>query len=320
MRTKITVFMTVLLTAILGLATPALAGSTSPSAPKGMHVFGLKSPRTAFNGAGYYYSGVSATLSGTNNAAGWGGNVLITKPFVQNNPVAGVYDHSLADIVVSKDTTGVSGDTVEAGVAVNRNVWSDFNPHLFVCAWHNGSTNGCWTGGTSWVDNSSNPVNVGSDLSADVGTAKAIQVYWANSGLCGGSTSGVYVIYAGTWVGCYPQSVFSAGWTSSQFFQAFGEVHYNGSNNAGTSNDKPCTDNGNGNAGILANSAAYFGSLSYAFPSPAQSPVISVFSDTDTNAYTATLTAPGSRSVWYGGAGYKFVGGVATTPGNVGSC
>ena len=38
-------------------------------------------------------------------------------------------------------------------------------------------------------------------------------------------------------------------------------------------------------------------------------------------AYDAAFTSgTTTRSFYYGGAGYKFVSGVATTPGNVGSC
>jgi hypothetical protein len=287
-----------LLVIVLGLATPAQA--------------------TPFNGAGYYYAGASQTLSGSDSALGWGGSVLVTKPFVPNvTNSSGVYDHAVADIVISQDTTGIAGNTVEAGIAVNRNVWGDFNPHLFACAWHNSVAYSCWTGGADSVDNGANPISLGSDLSADIGTSKAVQVYWANTA-CGTSSSGVFVFYAGTWVSCYKQSVFGAGWTSSKFFQAFGEYHYNGANNPGTSNDKPNGDLGNGNAPGVG--AAYISSVTLAFPSPSTlTTSMTLFTPTDSGAYSAAFTGATTRSIYYGGAGYKFVGGVATLPGNVGS-
>lgn len=153
---------------------------------------------TAFNGAGYYYAGGSQTYGGTDFSRGLGANIFISKPFVPNTPNgSGTYDHSLLDLIVNETTSGVAGNAMEAFVAVEPNVWGNFNPHLGVCAWHNSVDNGCYTGGANWVDNP----------------------------------------------------------------------------------------------------------------------------DTDSGAYSAAFTAvTTTRSIYIGGAGYKFVSGVATAPGNVGSC
>jgi hypothetical protein len=174
-----------------------------------------------FNGAGYYYAGGSQTFSGTDYVQGWGGNAYVAKPFVPNTPTGGVYDHAVTDLVVNETTSGIAGNAIEAGIAVNRNVWGDFNPHLFVCAWHNSVDNGCWTNG------------------------------------------------AAPGVG-----------------------------------------------------AAYISSVTLYGASPGTlTPSLTLFTPTDSSAYDAAFTSgTTTRSFYYGGAGYKFVSGVATTPGNVGSC
>jgi len=275
---------------------------------------------TPFNGAGYYYAGGSQTFSGTDYVQGWGGNAYVAKPFIPNTPTGGVYDHAVTDLVVNETTSGIAGNAIEAGIAVNRNVWGDFNPHLFVCAWHNSVDNGCWTGGANWVDNGANAVDVGSDLSADIGTSKAIIIKYFATG-CGAASTGWWVQYGTAQVGCFTPTAFGGStWSTSKFVQAFGEYHYNGVNNPGTSNDKPCGDLGNGTAPGVG--AAYISSVTLYGASPGTlTPSLTLFTPTDANAYDAAFTSgTTTRSFYYGGAGYKFVSGVATTPGNVGSC
>jgi hypothetical protein len=283
---------------------------------------GSPAQATPFNGAGFYYAGGSQTFTGTDYVRGLSANVLVTKPFVPNVTSGGVYDHSLIDLVISETTSGVAGNAVEAGIAVNPNVWGDFNPHLFGCAWSASVAYGCWTGGTAFVDNGGYAVNLGSDLTADIGPlAKQLQVYWSNTA-CGADASGVFITYAGTSVGCFKQSTFSGGYSTNKFVQAFGEYHYNGANNPGTSDDKPCGDNGNGNTPAGSGSgAAYVGSLSIVNPSPGTlTTSFTKFTSTDSSAYDMVFATGSTRTFYYGGAGYKFVSGVATTPGNIGSC
>lgn len=286
------------LAAVLGAAAPAQA--------------------TPFTGAGSYYAGGSQTMSGTDYSQGLSGKLYVAKPFVEAGAFGGLYSHSLAELAV-ESTSGANPDTIEFGWTVDRNVNGDTNPHLFGYTWKAGVPQCYNTCG--FVDNASNPINLGSDISADIGTAKLFQVFWSASA-CGPAASGWYLYYNGTSVGCYyaPVAV-SAGYTTAKFVQAFGEYHYNGVNNSGTSNDKPCGDMGNGTA--PGTGAAYISSLSLAFPSPSTLPTsFTLFSPTDSAAYNATWVVPTSpgTSFYYGGAGYKFVSGVATTPGNVGSC
>lgn len=310
--------------AVLAVALVAAAGSpayaTTPKAPKGFHMPGTKRALTAFNGAGYYYAGGSQTLSGTDTAGGLTANVLVTKPFVPNTPKSGLYDHSLADLAVSATTSGPAGNAIEAFVAVEPNVWGDFNPHLGVCAWTGGVDVGCYTGGTTWVDYAPNATNLGADLTADIGTSKQLEILYASTG-CGGRPTGWWVAYGGNWIGCYTDQTFSTSFTSAKFLQAFSEYEYNGVNNPGTSNDKPCGDMGKG--GTPGTGQSYIASLSMLNQSPSTLVTsFTLFTPTDQPAYDANWTVPGSttRSFYYGGAGYKFTAGVASTPGNVGSC
>jgi hypothetical protein len=224
-------------------------------------------------------------------------------------------------LIVNETTSGVAGNAMEAFVAVEPNVWGNFNPHLGVCAWHNSVDNGCYTGGTNWIDNPANPLNLGADLSADIGTGKSLIIVYASTG-CGTASTGWWVQYAGTYVGCYTPAAFGGStWSTAKFVQADGEYYYNGVNHPGTSNDKPCGDLGNGL--YPGTGAGYIASLSTVNPSPAG--LVSSFTlhpDTDSGAYSANWTVPGSttRSIYIGGAGYKFVSGVATLPGTAGSC
>jgi hypothetical protein len=313
-------------TAIMPIASAEAVGHASghivpPGAGGSAHAAKAKA-LTAFNGAGYYYAGGSQTYGGTDFSRGLGANIFISKPFVPNTPNGGgTYDHSLLDLIVNETTSGVAGNAMEAFVAVEPNVWGNFNPHLGVCAWHNSVDNGCYTGGTNWIDNPANPLNLGADLSADIGTGKSLIIVYASTG-CGTASTGWWVQYAGTYVGCYTPAAFGGStWSTAKFVQADGEYYYNGVNHPGTSNDKPCGDLGNGL--YPGTGAGYIASLSTVNPSPAG--LVSSFTlhpDTDSGAYSANWTVPGSttRSIYIGGAGYKFVSGVATLPGTAGSC
>ena len=322
MRKRFGAALAVLAVALLATSAPAQAAShrhiilpgTGPGAPGTVHAM------TAFTGAGYYYAGGSQTFSGTDYVQGMGANVLVTQPFVPNTPNGGAYDHSLADLVINETTSGVAGNAMEAFIAVEPNVWGDFKPHLGVCAWHNSVANGCYTGGANWVDNGANPVDLGSDLSADVGTAKTLIIKYFNTG-CGTASTGWWVQYGSAQVGCFTPAAFGGStWSTAKFTETDGEYYYNGVNHPGTSNDKPCGDMGNGNfpavgAGYIASYTLYGASPSTLVPS------LFLHADTDTAAYTAAFTSgTTTRSIYYGGPGYKFVSGVATTPGNVGSC
>jgi hypothetical protein len=222
--------------------------------------------QASFNGAGYYYAGASKTMTGTDYVGGVTANVYVANPFVPNTPNGGgVYDHSLVELAV-RDSSGSVNNAIELGIAVERNAFGDFKPRLFGYTWNAGVASNIWNGGPNWVDYAPNPTNLGADLTADVGTSKAMGILYATTG-CGSRSTGWWVSYGGAWLGCYTDQAFGASFTKGTYLQAFGEYYYNGVNNPGTSNDKPCGDMGNGTA--PGTGAAYVASMTIQNPSPA---------------------------------------------------
>lgn len=284
--------------------------------------FASPAQATPFNGAGYYYATVSQTLTAPDNSDGISGSFYVVAPYVPTTVYGGVRDHSLIAEGACRDTTVTAGDCVEAGIAVAYDVWGDSNAHLYSCAWHNGSpVTGCYNGtGGPWVDDTGTSVNLGSALTADLGTAKLIQVYHSDLD-CGLSANGWHVYYGGSHVGCWQPTAFTAGWSKAQYVLAFSEYAYNGYNNPGTSNDKPCGDTSDGflQGSPPTTGHPYVGSLSLVNSSGPAS-YFSYGAITDPNAYNVVFASIANRTIYYGGPGYKFVGGVATTPGNIGSC
>jgi hypothetical protein len=281
--------------------------------------FASPAQATPFNGAGYYYVQASQTFTGTDYVGGLSANAYVAKPFVPATVYGGARDHSLIALGISRTTTALD-DAVEVGIAVAHDQFGDDNPHLYSCAWHAGSpVTGCWTGtGGPWVDDTGNATNLGTDLTADIGTAKQIQVYQSTLD-CGLSANGWHVYYNGSHVGCWQPTAFTAGWSTVKYVQSFGEYAYNGANNSGTSNDKPCGDMGLG--GTPGVGQAYVGSLSIVNPSPGTlTTSFSLGAVTDSSAYDIAFASGSTRTFYYGKSGYKFVSGVATTPGNIGSC
>jgi hypothetical protein len=283
------------------------------------------SAQAAFTGAGYYYAGGRMVITSDLNAdgitdytRGLGANFLVTKPYVSTQAFGGVHDHALAEISLEDST---QQNSIEMGIAVEPDAYGDYNPHLFTCAKKSGVYTNCYNSGASspnWFDNTGNSVNLGSDLTADIGTAKTLQVFWA-TGTCGLSANGWFFYYNGSNIGCLDPHAVATGWTEVRVMQAFGEVAYNGGNNSGTAADKPCTDMGTGGAPGVNQS--YISSLTTVTPTPATiTTAFPLFTSTDANAYTSAVIGTQQRSFYYSGAGYKFSGGVASTPGNTGSC
>lgn len=253
----------------------------------------------------YYYAGaVEGSLSGV---TGVSAKMRVSNPYVQNNSG----EHTLMELALRDDTPD---NVAEFGW---RKTGVDTGPKLFTYYWVSGNPVNCYNGCAAWHDNTSNPVNIGSDLSSDaaacVGTSlacvKSFQIEYRAS-TCGSSAAGVFMTYAGTDVGCLDSA--SLPVTSFTTFQGYGEVHYGGST-------VPCTDMGNGK---YANSGPY-SSLSPAviknitYLGTATTPTLSLVA-TDTNAYTAVSDGSiGNTSFSVGGPGYTSTG---TSPGNLGSC
>lgn len=285
---------------------------------------GIASPAqaTPFTGAGFYYATVSQTLVAPQDSDGISGSFYVVAPYVPTTVYGGVRDHSLIAEGACRDTTVTAGDCVEAGIAVAYDVWGDSHAHLYSCAWHNGSpVTGCYNGtGGPWVDDTGTSTNLGADLTSVLGTAKLIQVYHSDLD-CGLSSNGWHVYYGTSptpaHIGCWQPTAFTAGWSKAQYVLAFGEYAYNGANNPGTANDKPCGDMSDG---FLQGSPAttghpYVGSLSLV--NSAATSYFSYGAITDSSAYNVSFASAANRTIYYGGPGYTSGGGL---PGNAGSC
>lgn len=273
----------------------------------------LTVPPSPFTGPGYYYAGARQILTGTDRADGLAASMYVSNTYVQNN--AG--EHSLYELAAQ----GPTGNTVEFGIVR----FGTGNIKLFGSTWNAGVWNGCYDGSTPlcfFVDNTSNPIDLGADLSATAalcnGTSlacvKKFAMYWSVAS-CGPAASGWRLDYDNVNVGCYMPNAFTGGFTNAQQFQAFGEVYYGGAT-------KPRTDMGNGKDPNLAlgnTGPAYIGSVSLvnAFPSTVLTD-LTANTSTDTAAYDLKLYVDANgkhRTLAVDGAGYNAAGGL---PGVVG--
>lgn len=205
---------------------------------------------------GYHYAyGQSTTTQGSLKTTSW-----VAKPTGVTSP-----GHSLWEITAQRGSLsgGAYRDNiVEGGVAVKPGVFGDSNPHLFASAWWlNGTTStwcGSYYGGCGWADNASNTLNVGADVSADIGTGKQVALQYQATG-CVSNGPGWFLNYAGGWIGCWPTvggaQRLGPAFTAGDFWQAFGEV-----NKQGTS----CYQMGNGVFPTTTTSAtSYFSALTH---------------------------------------------------------
>lgn len=139
-------------------------------------------------------------------------------PFLQDG-----VGHSLAEIAVRASND--SNDIVEIGWTVDRNLYGDTQPRLFVFHWINGVPQ-CYNG-CGYVQ-----------TSATMGPGMAVPVTGSTSEYrlqVSGGTWSVY--YRGERLGYFPSSRWGGSFIRSGFHQWFGEV------NAPTAT--PCTDMGN---------------------------------------------------------------------------
>lgn len=287
-----------------------------------------KSPApTPFTGPGYYHAGAAQVLTGTNTAGGLSGKLYVGKPFIPSGSCVTNGDHSLMELAI-KDT---AGNVVEVGWAEEPTAFGDCKPRLFASTWiGNGSGGSTWNNcydahspSCSFSDNSSNPIDLGSDLTStaslcngsSLACVKTFQAYFSTTN-CGPAASGIFITYDGVSVGCYYSTAFynhitPSAWTT---FQGFGEYYYSGAT-------KPCGDMGNGVAPTTAlgnTGPAYVGSVSLANPNPGTlATSFSSNASTDGPAYDVAM-ATGNRTFATSGAGYT--GTPPGTPGTVNGC
>jgi hypothetical protein len=176
--------------------------------------------------------------------------------------------------------------TVEVGWHINPAVTGHSDPALFAGHW----INGVWQGyNTGCVDNASNAVNLGANLTTlgwnNTGKYLAIQYFGGNW----------WVGINNTWVCHFPGTNWSSPtFTKIEFFAAFGEVAANTST--------PSTEMGTGDCGNLgALPAAYFASLSYQ-GTGAATPNLTL-AQTDSTKYDTAPSGSTGRSFYYGGDG-----------------
>jgi hypothetical protein len=272
---------TVLVMIVLGFQVPAEAarGKVLPSHIGSTLPANADKPSARFAPTYFYATATQTSISPvvTELAANF--------DIVNNAVTAGEY-HTLAEISLQNGS-----HVLEIGINNDPGLYGDANTHIFTGAW----VNGVFTGynnavGSGWVDctgGTCSPSDAGSSIQADVGTLQ--QLGWLHTG---GKWWGAY---KGQYIGYYPDSHWSNGFTSGNVVQAFGEVVGN--------NSTPCSNMGNGSlptssSGSRINSVTYNGSTG---GSPTPSMSYGLISNS--SYYNAVFSGTSVRSIRYGGPG-----------------
>lgn len=187
--------------------------------------------------------------------------------------------HSLAEV------SGQSADqkeTVEVGWTVDPGLNGDSNPHLFVFHWVNGVPT-CYNG-CGWVQVSTTrypgmPVTPTS-TAQEYGMTYYQGNWWIN--------------YQHEWIGYFPGTLWSGGFTQLGLTEWFGEV--SATSPITRTSPTTCTDMGNGLYGVDLNAASI--NTMYFINGPVASP--SFF---QTNPSLYEIFYPGGSSFRYGGPG-----------------
>lgn len=237
-------------TALSTPAVPAIKGSPATGGKVAGKGFPGRSPARGVNALGaacgpFSYAAGSQTLGAGQTTAGVAANFTVAKPYLNTATAC----HSLAEAAVQGGAT--YKDIVEVGWNVDQIVNGDLEPHLFVYHWVNGATS-CYNG-CGWIDYAANPINAGASLATVRAAAwpsnvKKFHIQHDTSTTCGASSGGWWAGYDNTWLGCFPDSLWTAPtFTAGTLVQVFGEV-----SSVGTSD---CTDMGlqgrNGSAATL---------------------------------------------------------------------
>jgi hypothetical protein len=225
---------------------------------------------------------------------------IFANMWIGNPTVVAPDSHSLAELTAIKHTND-SRQIVEVGWTVDRVMYGDGLPHLFVYKWVNGEE-GCFNG-CGWIASDDAKHRVGEVLTSGVYKQFGIQ-YDAESPAGGGW----WIKYDGEFLGYFPSSLWTKAnpavndFTDTDNVQAFGEVA------AGTTG--PCSNLGvNGSKGAAGAAGiprpAFIGSIAYV-NGPSAAPAIFVSPDTAGDAYS--INVPGapksSRTFYYGGGGF----------------
>lgn len=255
-------------TALVAVTSPATASADAKGlyGPKGNPFHAAASTQGA-SSLTYLYGGAYQF------AVADGSNMFMT---VSRPALAAADSHSLGEMAAS---SADSKNYVEVGWTVDRGLFGDLEPHLFVYHWVNGLPtcyNGC--GFVPFANAAS--VRAGMTLRPSSATPQfTIQHFQGNW----------WVGFNGVFFGYFPDSLWGGAFTKVGLAQWFGEV--------AADSATPCTDMGNG---LFASSPSSSTAAAIGFiGGPAAN--IGLTTTTNPSLYSATLTS--SNTVHFGGPG-----------------
>lgn len=255
-------------TALVTATTPATASADANGlyGPKGNPSHALASAQ-GVSALTYLYGGAYQF------AVADGSNMFMT---VSRPALASGDFHTLGEMAAS---SADSMNYVEVGWTVDRGLFGDLEPHLFVFHWVNGQPT-CYNGCGFVPFANPGMVKAGMTLRPGNSTPQfTIQHFQGNW----------WVGYNGVFFGYYPDSLWGGAFTKVGLAQWFGEVAANSAT--------PCTDMGNGQ---FASSPSSSAAVAIGFiGGPAAS--INLNTTTNPSLYSAAVT--GSNSVHFGGPG-----------------
>jgi hypothetical protein len=255
-----------------GAAPAQAADSTKLGTPTVTPLYGLKgkppvpgakAPKAVGPAALTYHYGTSYQFAVSQGTRGY---VSIHKPTL----AAGDF-HTLVEFAAQ---SADGRQIVEIGSTVDRGLFGDSDPHLFVFHWVNGNP-GCYNG-CGFVPYSTT-AKAGMKLTPGTRPYFTIMHHQGNW----------WLGYNAEWVGYFPDSLWGGTYTQTGLVQWFGEVAANSS--------APCTDMGNGQfaASTTAASISGIGFIS--------GPAVSVSTSATHAHYTSLRTS--ANSMRYGGPG-----------------
>lgn len=158
----------------------------------------------------FIYNERSQTFSQPTNATGTSVSMTVAKPTMLS------WDyHSLAEALVSNGT-----NRVEAGWTVDDALNGDLDPHFFVFWWLNGVGQGYNT--ADFLAAGGATIAPGDNVNSLVGTSKTLA--WEHFGASCGCTQGWWLKWDGSFVGVFPDTLWSGAFTSPDFASHYGEL------------------------------------------------------------------------------------------------
>lgn len=245
----------------------------------------------------YHYAYAQSTVPGSPEPY-FQSYILISNPTL---PSGSYTSHTLGQLSVQAGSNSGSykDNIAEVGWVREPTAFGDDHVRLFGSCWRLNAWAGSYTGGCGWVDNASNPVNLGADLTSApgglnlIGQTKKFAIQYSATA-CGSAAAGQWVWFNTDWVGCWPTDSgsghFSSYFIGGEFDQAFGEIYKDWWTCIGMGNDIYPTTSTSG--------AAYFNTLSWA-TSGAANGTFTTPAATDPAAWGVLKSS--NTAFWYGG-------------------